>query len=298
MLKNTLLLVFIFCSAKFLWSQDVSFKAQASKTEVSVNERFIVQFILTYGQENISVDKPLNLPGFGKLHQLGESQINSFQFINGNVINQSGIEVMLVADQEGEFTIGSATVTIDGRRYKTNPIKISVKKGLKPKSQPGKRLQGAFLTAEISDNNPFLNQEVVLTVKLYARDYSILNRLRNYQEPDFNNMVAKFVSEKLEDDEKQVLVNGVTFIQKVLARYVLFPQKKGNLEIDPFALNVLISGYYGSENIQLTTDPIVLNVRELPTGKPSNFSGAIGNYKLNASLSKNELKANEATNLE
>src|SRR5690606_10072805 len=113
MLKNNLLLIFVICSANFLWGQEVTFKAQASKTEVSVNERFVVQFVLTYGQENLSVDKPLSLPDFGKLHQLGESKINSFQFINGNVINQSGIEVMLVADQEGEFTIGAATVTID-----------------------------------------------------------------------------------------------------------------------------------------------------------------------------------------
>ncbi len=298
MLKNNLLLIFVICSANFLWGQEVTFKAQASKTEVSVNERFVVQFVLTYGQENLSVDKPLSLPDFGKLHQLGESKINSFQFINGNVINQSGIEVMLVADQEGEFTIGAANVTIDGKRYRTSPIKISVKKGLKPVTPPGQRLQGAFLTTEISDENPFLNQEVVLTVKLYARDYSILHRLRNYQEPDFNNMVAKYVSEKLDDDEKQVLVNGVTFIQKVLARYVLFPQKQGEIEIDPFSINVLISGYYGAENVQLTSDPISMKVRGLPSGKPDNFSGAVGNYKLNASLSKKEVKANEAVNLE
>ncbi len=296
--KNIFLLMILFCSANFSRGQEVSFKAQASKTEVSVNERFVVQFVLTYGQENLSVDKPLKMPGFGELNQLGESQINSFQIVNGTASHQSGIEVLLVADKEGEFTIGSATITIDGKRYKTNPIKITVKKGLKPKTPGGQRLQGAFITTEVSEENPFLNQEVILTVKLYTRDYSILNRIRNYQEPDFNNLMAKFVSEKLEDDEKQVLVNGVTFIQKILARYVLFPQKAGEIEIDPFGLNVLISGYYGAENVQLTSESIRLKVRNLPSGKPDNFSGAVGNYKLNASLSKKEVKANEAVNLE
>ena len=298
MLKQIFLLWILFCSANFLSGQEITFKSQASKTEVSVNERFVVQFVLTYGQENLSFDKQPKLPDFGELTRLGESQINSFQFINGNAFNQSGVEVVLVADREGEFTIGAATCTINGKRYKTNPIKISVKKGLKPKTQGGKRLQGAFITTEVSDENPFLNQEVILTVKMYARDYSILNRIRNYQEPDFNNLMAKFVSEKLDEDEKQVLINGTTFIQKVLARYVLFPQKSGEIEIDPFALNVLISGYYGAENVQLTSDPIRLKVRNLPPGKPDNFSGAVGNYKLNASLSKKEVNANEAVNLE
>ncbi len=296
--KHIFLLMILFCSANFSRGQEITFKSQASKTEISVNERFVIQFVLTYGQENLSVDKPLKMPDFGELNRLGESQINSFQFINGNAFNQSGIEVVLVADKEGEYTIGSATITIDGKRYKTNPIKISVKKGLKPKTQGGKRLQGAFITTEVSEENPYLNQEVILTVKIYSRDYSILHRIRNYQEPDFNNLLAKYVSESLDDDERQVLINGTTFIQKVLARYVLFPQKPGEIEIDPFAINVLISGYYGAENVQLTSDPIRLKVRNLPPGKPENFSGAIGNYKLNASLSKKEVKANEAVNLE
>src|SRR5690606_5333817 len=74
--------------------------------------------------------------------------------------------------------------------------------------------------------------------------------------------------------------------------------KQGEIEIDPFSINVLISGYYGAENVQLTSDPVSMKVRGLPSGKPDNFSGAVGNYKLNASLSKKEVKANEAVNLE
>src|SRR5690606_41300949 len=92
MLKRIFLLMILIGSANFLWGQEVTFKSQASKTEVSVNERFVVQFILTYGQENISVDKPLKMPEFEGLTRLGESQINSFQFINGNAFNQSRSE--------------------------------------------------------------------------------------------------------------------------------------------------------------------------------------------------------------
>ncbi|MFV0304989.1 MAG: BatD family protein [Moheibacter sp.] len=298
MFKTILNILFISCTTLFVYGQEVTFNAQASKEEVSVNERFIVRFVLTYGQKNVSVDKAVSLPDFNGLHQLGESQINSFQFVNGNVINQTGLEVMLVADQEGDYTIGNATVTINGKKYKTDPIKISVKKGLKPKVSPGKRLQGAFLTTEISEENPFLNQEVILTVKVYARDYSILNRLRNFQEPDFSNLIAKYVSEQVPDSEKQVLVEGKTYISKELARYILFPQKSGEIDIDPFALNVLISGMFGSENVELTSEPITLQVKNLPSGKPENFSGAVGHYNLNAFLSKKEVNSGEAINLD
>lgn len=298
MFRNGIVFVIFALFPLMVFGQQITFKAQASKTEVSVNERFVVQFLLTYGQENINVDRSMKLPDFGELHQLGESQINSFQFSNGNAVNQNGVEIILIADREGEYTIKPATIVLNGKQYKTEAIKISVKQGLKPQIPSGQHLQGAFLTAEVSEKNPFLNQEVVLVVKVFARDYSILNRMRNYQEPDFNDLVVKSVSEKVNDHEKQVLINGNTFISREIARYILFPQKAGEITIQPFAVDVLISGYYAAETHLLSTDPISLRVKNLPGGKPKNFSGAVGNYTMNASLSKNEVKANQSINLE
>ncbi len=299
-MQKHLLFVLLFLGVfSVLKSQEITFKAQADKTEVSVNERFAVQFILTYSQEIITVDKAMSLPDFGGLHQLGESNINSFQFSNGVAINQSGFEAILIADREGTYTIGSAVIKLNGKEYKTKPIKITVKKGLKPKEPAGQRIQEAFISAEITDENPFINQEVILVVKIYTRNYAILQRLRNYKEPDFNDMIAKYISEKPENDEKQVLINGQTYFSKELARYVLFPQKTGEIEIDPFSVSILVSSFYGSENIPLSTEPIVMNVKNLPTAnRPSDFSGAIGNFDINTNLSKNSVKANETVSLE
>lgn len=297
-MKDNLSLLFIFFISSVLLGQEISFTARASKTEVSVNERFSVQFVLSSDETNLRVDQPIKLPEFNGLNQLAESQQSNFQIVNGQILNQSGLEVILVADREGEYTIGAATLIIGGKKFKTKPITISVKQGLKPKVKPNQRLQGVFLTAEVTEENPFVNQEVVLIVKIYARDYSILNRLRKYEEPDFANLVAKFVSEKTDENIRQEVVNGQTYVSQELARYILFPQKSGKIEIDPFAIEVIISGYYGSEAVSLTSQPISLKVKNLPPDKPKNYSGAVGSYKLNASMSKDAVKANEAVKLE
>lgn len=298
MMRGNLCVLFVIFCASALLGQEISFTARANKTEVSVNERFSIQFVLSSDESNLRVDQPIKLPSFDGLNQLAESQQSNFQIVNGQILNQSGLEVILVADREGEYTIGAASLVIAGKKYKTKPITITVKQGLKPKNKPNQRLQGVFLTTEVTEENPFVNQEVVLIVKIYARDYSILNRLRKYEEPDFANLVAKFVSEKTSDNIRQEVVNGQTYVSQELARYILFPQKSGKVEIDPFAIEVIISGYYGSEAVQLTSQPISLKVKELPTPKPANYSGAVGNYKLSTSLSKDEVKANEAVNLE
>ena len=137
MLLNKFYFVFLFLSSALLWGQELLFEAKAGKTEVSVNERFSVQFSITYGQNNIKIDQPLKLPDFNGLHQLGESTQSQMKIVNGAVFNQSGVEVILVADREGDYTIGSATIVLNGKKYKTDPIKISVKKGLKPKIPSG-----------------------------------------------------------------------------------------------------------------------------------------------------------------
>lgn len=288
--------LFLFATS-FVWGQDISFKAEAEKTEISVNERLFVQFILI-SKENIQLDKPMELPKFEGLQHLGASQVNKVQYINGEVTKLFGVESVLVADRVGEYTIGPAIVTINGKQYKTQPIKIKVTEGLKPKVEGGQRMQGAFLTTEVSNSNPYVNQETVIVVKAFARDYSILQRLRNYQEPDFTNLVTNYVSEQVRDHEKQVLVEGRTFISKEIARYVVFPQKSGEIKIDPFSVDVLISGHYGAETIMLSSDPIQLNVKNLPEGRPKNFSGAIGEYTMNTNLSKKNLKSEESINLE
>lgn len=298
MLRYFMFGMVLFSVFGFSRAQDISFHAEAAKTEVSINERFSVRFILSYGQANLSIDKPMSMPDFGGLIPIGESNVSSFQFNNGEVQNQTGKEVILVAEKEGEYQVGSASITLNGKEYQTEPIRISVKKGLKPKVEGGKKLQGAFLSAEISNDSPYVNQEAVLVVRVFARDYSLLRKLQDYREPDFHNLTVKHVSERLEDDEKQVLINGTTFISKVIARYIVFPRQPGELTIDPFSLSVMLADYFGVQTVELTTPELLVHVRELPSGEPKNFSGAVGDFKINASLSKKEVKTDEAVNLE
>lgn len=283
--------------SSLLYGQDITFEVSADKTEISVNERLFVQFILV-SKKNIQSDRPMELPDFDGLNHIGTSQVNKVQYVNGEMTKLFGVEVVLVADREGEYTIGEAKVSINGNLYKTEPIKIKVSKGLKPKIEGGQRIQGAFLITEVSDKNPFLNQETVIVVKAFARDYSIIQRLRNYQEPDFSDLITNYVSEKVRDHEKQVLIDGRTFISKEIARYVVFPQKTGELRIDPFSVDVLLSGYYGAETVTLSSEPIHLNIRDLPKERPENFSGGIGEYIMNTHVSKTQLKSEESVNVE
>ncbi|MDB5011228.1 MAG: protein BatD, partial [Mucilaginibacter sp.] len=59
----------------------------------------------------------------------GPNQSTSMESINGKTTVSTAFSYELVAVKEGEFTIGSASIIVNGRRLSTNAIKIKVVKG-------------------------------------------------------------------------------------------------------------------------------------------------------------------------
>jgi len=92
---------------------------------------------------------------------------------------------------------------------------------------------------------------------------------------------------------------------------VLFPQRSGNLEIDPLEMRFVtqkrVSGgqsvfdqFFGKvveEEHFLKSKSIKINVLPHPEPKPTNFNNAVGNLDMKVEVSSNEVKANEAINI-
>jgi hypothetical protein len=111
-------------------------------------------------------------------------------------------------------------------------------------------------------------------------------------------------------------LNGVQYERSLLARYAAYPLKEGALSVDPIALKF---SYYGdrtsraydeddpffgffqqglprvgsaqSEKIQIAVSPLPEN------GKPDNFSGGVGQFEVEQTLDKKEVKLNTAVTL-
>jgi len=90
---------------------------------------------------------------------------------------------------------------------------------------------------------------------------------------------------------------------------LLIPQKSGKLYIDPMDLEMVVSvptgryDFFGNPqtrrvNAQYSSAKRLIQVKALSIqGKPADFTGAVGNYNLDVSSSKNTLKANESTQI-
>ncbi|MCB0755464.1 MAG: protein BatD, partial [Flavobacteriales bacterium] len=98
----------------------------------------------------------------------------------------------------------------------------------------------------------------------------------------------------------------------LIKQVVLYPQKSGEITIDPMELSVIVReraqgrgrsifdqffGGYQDFKRPIKSNSVTIDVKPYPSGKPSDFSGLTGNLRMKATLDKAQTKSNEAVNL-
>ena len=94
------------------------------------------------------------------------------------------------------------------------------------------------------------------------------------------------------------MINGKQYRRATLRKVVLIPQHSGNLKIDKVKLSALVNASFFNRGtlIEVYSNEPVLKVKPLPEGKPADFSGAVGTFRLNARASAEEINTNDALN--
>jgi hypothetical protein len=313
--KHYIFILLLLCTGS-VWAQ--SFVAQASKTQVATGEQFEVTFTLNANGGNFTAP---NFAGFEIVG--GPNQSTSMSYVNGNMSQSVSMGYDLVANKEGTFTIGPATVESNGKKLSTQPITIKVVKG-SPQQSAGQGQAGnmaavtaspdmsknLFIRAELDKTHVYIGQQLTLTFKLYRRasllDYGV------DKEPDLNGFWNQEVKQSQQSAYPTTeTVNGQQYLVNTIKQLILFPERDGDLTIDPYAMNFVVrvaaparnaieqmfGGAYRDVKVKIKSLPVVVHVKPLPeAGKPAGFTGAVGNFSIDASVDKKELKANEALN--
>jgi hypothetical protein len=319
-IRYHILTLLLFCTGA-LFAQNVKFTASVGKNEVGTGEQFQIDFSVNGNADGFT---PPNFNGFQVLS--GPNESTSMTSINGNTTVSTSLSYILMAEKEGEFTIGPATATVNGHRLSTNPIKIKVVKG-RPVQQnnqaqsapdngvsqanPADLSKSLFIRAVVDKNNVYQGEQIILSYRLYTKvgiDQYQINNL-----PDLNG----FWNEDIKIPQQQQPLKahfetykGVRYEVADVKQTILFPDHSGNITIGPFEMtfiakvpvpsNDIMDQFFGSYKdvkLNVKSAPVVIHVRPLPeAGKPDSFAGAVGDFKIDASIDKTEIKANDALN--
>lgn len=285
----------------------VQFEAKASKTTLGVNERLRIDFEMNEDGDNFI---PPNFNGFTVVG--GPNQSVSHSWMNGVRSFNKTYSYFLQPNSQGTFTISQAEIEVEGVVYKTSPVKITVTKAIDIPKDPNNPDYIAnnkiHVTANLSKSKPYLNEAITVEYRLYVAPRTSVSNWREVDNPEFNG----FWSQNIDTKSREVfkgMYNGEEYRYVILRRAVLYPQKTGELKIEPLSLDVGIdvpTGQYDffgrplSRQVRKTisTGTQIVDVKALPLeGKPDNFTGAVGDFTFKTTTDKTSLDANESFSL-
>ena len=305
-MRNYILLLLLFCM-QGLYAQEVQFTATPSKTKLGVNEKLRVEFTMTKDGDNF------NPPSFEGFNAAGPSQMISNSWMNGKRSYSKTYTYVLTPTARGTFTVGQASIVIDGETYKTIPFKVTVTAAVAQPNDPSAALaenagKGIHVVAEVSKTNPYVNEPINVVYKLYVSQDSSVRGTRQMDIPQFND----FWSQDIETDTRSVhegTYNGESYRYIVLKKVVLYPQKSGRLEVEPLSMELTIDVSTGRRDffnrpLMTQTTKVMssgtkyINVKPLPeNGRPADFSGAVGSFDFKVTPSKTTLSNGESLQL-
>jgi len=308
--------------AKCTFAQDVSFTASAPEV-VELGQQFRLIYTINAQAEKFSAPA---IDAFSILAGPSTSQSSNVSIINGKVTQTFELRYTYVvqANKEGEFTIPPAEVVVDKKTYKSNPVTVEVIMGAPVQktdesNTTGQTTQSAqsnisnsdlYIKIFVSKQKVHREEHLVATIKLFSR--LNITRLDNIRLPSFQGFIAEELEVPPLTSLNRERINDQVYLTGILKKYVLYPQKTGKLEIDPFIMDVyyqkpgnrrsrsMFEDFFGTVDVEgrkVTSNNVIINVEELPENKPFNFSGAVGRLNLSASLDKENVKTNDAITL-
>ena len=302
MMRNRLVFGLLFLSV-FGWGQ-INFEVSVSKKQLGLNERLRVDF---------SIDKPgdnFRPPSFSSFRVIsGPMQSVSNVFVNGKRTYSMTYTYFITPLKKGVFDIEQASIEYEGNVYKTTPVTINVTEAVAIPRDPNDPKyivdEKLHLVAEVSKRSPYVNEPITIVYKLYFAQNVNPTDVDVVDMPKYND----FWSYNVDIPNRNIdtsIYKGERYNFVEWRKVVLYPQRAGKLEIKPLSLDVTVNVPTGKrdffQRVIYTQVPklvsagnLTINVKPLPTeGQPVDFSGAVGNFSIDVSTSKKQLKANES----
>ena len=254
----------------------------------------------------------------------------SIQIVNGKTTrnSQTSYTYILQAKKTGTFTLPPASAKVRGNAIQSKAVSVQVvDNGSRPSqgaSADDTQQEGAanarqqrseepdiFMRLSLSRSSVVVGEPVTATLKIYHR--TNLVGFENAKFPSFNGFWSQEVESPSNIEFQREQVDGKMYNAAVLRRWVIIPQKAGDQTLDPAEIVCLVNTQRrrstGSifddffENDYVTTRQRVytgaptLHVSALPAGAPASFGGGVGNFTVQARLSKDSLKTHDAASL-
>ncbi len=322
MRRLTITLTLLLACIASMYAQ-VSFSAIVER-QVVVGQKFAVTFRLKNG-EGSGLKAP-QIKGCKYLYGPSMSTMSSTRIINGNVASSTTIDYSFIylAEKEGATSVPPTAINVGSQKYTSSATSFTVlpDDGRYSRQSPGVRRPSAnpqpsgevkrvggndvFVRIHLSKSKVYEQEALLCTIKMYLNpDYGLDGQQSQIvMQPSFDGFMVEELSVPPTNNLEHY--NGRNYRTSILKQCLLFPQRSGNLTITSgkYTLTVqqyqtISHGYYYVQQpvdtkLNIESNTATVNVMPLPQPRPADFSGAVGQFKVNTSLEPQKLRTGEA----
>ena len=295
----------IFFALGFVLPQEIS--SSISTKNISITESIIFTIKISDIDENPSVDISQIEDSFSIIS--GPNIGSEYRFINGDRTSSRSISWTLIAKNHGKLVVPSLKVIVGKKTLITEPHEIIVSK-----QNTDQSIKDLFLEVKVSKDKAFVGEQVKLTYTFYTR---VASKVLSTEFPEYNDFWVEklfdpvgmqFTPESWNDIE----IDGNNYKSLKIYEVALFPLQEGDYTLESMIMKIETKNKDSSFNRLfwddpffdtfsqrtraklLVSDPIKIEVSSL-SDIPQNFTGAVGKFTLNSSLSNSNIDEGSPT---
>lgn len=264
----------------------------SAEIEVSSDTNSVIQgesFNLNFSAIDATDDEPDFSPLNKDFEILGQSQSSAMSIVNGDFSKKTEWTLTLTPKKSGTLLIPPISFGKD----KSQPIALLVNEAASNVNEENAEL---FLEVEAQPKKPYVQAQVILTVKLFRRVNISQGDLSEPNNPDA-------LIERLEEGPHYTAARGQYQYAVIERKYAVFPQKSGNLKIDPVVLTAQVANagrsrfnsYFNqsSKTIRIQSKALELEVQPIPSAFKGKHWLPAESLQLAQSWPKVQLKAGD-----
>ena len=282
-----------------IFAQDIS--SFVSTKNISISESIIFTIKISDIDENPSVDISKIEDSFSIIS--GPNIGSEYRFINGDRASSRSISWTLIAKKHGQLEIPSLKVKIGKKTLITEPHTIQVSK--QTADQATKDL---FLELKVSKDEAFVGEQIKLTYTFYTR---VASKVLSTEFPEYNDFWVEKLFDPVgiqftPDSWTDIEIDGYNYKSLKIYEVAIFPLQEGVYNLESMIMKIETKDKDSSFNRLFWDDPFfdtfsqrsrakllvsdAVSIEVFPLQNiPANFTGAVGDFSLNTSLSNSNI---------
>lgn len=315
-------------------ADEFELSADVNRRETALDESVTLTIKLEGPRNPESADEPeFTAPGFDVLNQYtDQSSYSGYSSSSGIFFKLTFRYIYVLRPKSvGSHPISGIRMRVGQDTLRAQDLRVQVTPagaGAQPPPRygsGGSALRGSskpasnrtfFIRAESNKSRAYRGEQIIVSYYLYERVNTSSPEVLKYPS------LQGFLREELEmpivrgiRPGEVVVVDGTPYRKKLLIRYAAYALKEGKLTLDPMTVraqyyNQSQDDFFGQDpffnffnrsNVQTgtqTSDVVAIEVLPLPEqGRPADFSGAVGDFQVDAALNVQEIRAGEAMTL-